>query len=89
MNTLECHIYRCAAKEEMYLYLHVDKKQEDLPEELTKLVKQLSHVMDLVLSPERKLARVDVNEVINSLKEKGYFLQMPPKGIYTKLHYGD
>ncbi len=89
MNTLECHIYRCSAKEEMYLYIHSDKTQEDLPQELLVLVKQLTHVMDLELSPERKLARVDVDEVMQSLNDKGYFLQMPPDVMETNLHYGD
>ena len=36
------------------------------------------HVMDLVLDKDRKLARVNVLDVINGLKEKGYYLQMPP-----------
>ena len=41
-----------------------DKTIEDLPEELIKIVKELTHVMDLELSPERKLAREDVLLVI-------------------------
>lgn len=73
----------------MYLYVHEDKQLEDLPEDLMKLVKQLTHVMDLELSEERKLARVDVNQVIKALKENGYFLQMPPDNIKPNLHYGD
>lgn len=73
----------------MYLYVHVDTKLEDLPEDLMQLVKQLTHVMDLELSEHRKLARVDVNEVMNALEDKGYFIQMPPDSIRPNLHYGD
>lgn len=73
----------------MYLYVHENKQLEDLPEDLLTLVKQLTHVMDLELSEERKLARVDVNEVIKALKENGYFIQMPPDNIKPNLHYGD
>lgn len=73
----------------MYLYVHENTKLEDLPEDLMKLVKQLTHVMDLELSDKRKLARVDVNEVIKSLENKGYFIQMPPDSIRPNLHYGD
>jgi len=35
-------------------------------------------VMELELTPERKLARADPKKVIACLKDKGYFVQMPP-----------
>ena len=73
----------------MYLYIHEDKTSDDLPEELIKMVKELTHTMDLELSPERKLAREDVNEVIKNLEEKGYHLQMPPKPLTPDLYKGD
>ena len=34
--------------------------------------------MLILLSPEKRLARVDVNEVLTHLDEVGYYLQMPP-----------
>ena len=86
---MNCHIYRCSKKEEMYLYLSEEQEPESLPEELLKLVGQLTHVMDLELSEERKLARVDVCDVMNALKDKGYFLQMPPSDLIPNLHFGD
>ena len=73
----------------MYLYVHAETPLEDLPEDLMKLVKQLTHVMDLELSEQRKLARVDVIEVMNALEDKGYFVQMPPGNMKPDLHYGD
>jgi uncharacterized protein YcgL (UPF0745 family) len=41
--------------------------------------------MDLELTPERKLAREDAGKVIASLKEKGFFVQMPPTRIPAPL----
>ena len=73
----------------MYLYVHENKKTEELPEDLIKLVKELTHVMDLELSPERKLARADVMIVIKQLEEQGYFLQMPPDPLKPYLYQGD
>ena len=35
--------------------------------------------MTLFLTPEKKLARADVQQVLGDIAEKGYFLQMPPK----------
>jgi uncharacterized protein len=73
----------------MYLYIHEDKTKDDLPEELITMVKELTHVIDLELTPERKLAREDVNVVMKNLKEKGYHLQMPPDPITPNLYSGD
>ncbi len=38
-------------------------------------------VMDLELSESRKLARVNVLHVMDSIETKGFFLQMPPEGL--------
>ncbi len=73
----------------MYLYVHSDTKLDELPDELMKLVKQLTHVMDLELSETRKLARVDVIEVMKALEDTGYFIQMPPGNLMPDLHHGD
>ena len=89
MNTVKCHIYRCSRRDEMYLYVHEQKTTSELPEDLLKLVKNLTHVMELELSEERKLAREDVLAVMQNLEEKGYHLQMPPDPMKPDLHYGD
>jgi len=73
----------------MYLYIHESKTTDDLPEKLIKSVKQLTHVMDLELTPERKLARVDVLLVMKNLEENGYHLQMPADPLKPYLYYGD
>ena len=89
MSKIKCNIYRCSSRDEMYLYIHEDKTKEDLPDDLIKLVKQLTFVMDLELTPERKLAREDVLLVMENLKEKGFHLQMPPDPLKPDLHHGD
>jgi len=89
MTQISCKVYRCSKRDEMYLYVHEDNTIEDLPEELIKIVKELTYVMDLELSPERKLAREDVLLVIENLEEKGFHLQMPPDPLKPNLHYGD
>jgi uncharacterized protein len=73
----------------MYLYVHEDKTIDDLPEELIKIVKELTHVMDLELTPEKKLAREDVLLVMNNIDEKGFHLQMPPDPLKPNLYHGD
>lgn len=73
----------------MYLYTHESKTINDLPDELINLVKGLTHIMDLELTPARKLAREDITIVMNNLEEKGFHLQMPANAITPELYQGD
>jgi len=34
--------------------------------------------MDMVLTKDKKLARADAQQVLDSIAEKGFYLQMPP-----------
>lgn len=64
----------------MYLYLRDDLNPEQIPDALRQRAGRLSEVMRLQLTPARKLARVDVQQVIVRLQAEGWFLQMPPEG---------
>ncbi|AXQ28658.1 YcgL domain-containing protein [Solimonas sp. K1W22B-7] len=86
----DCIVYRCGRQDEMYLYLRADLKPEDLPEALRRLTGKLTQAMQLSLAPERRLARVDVAQVLEKLAAPGYYIQMPPDGILkANLHFGD
>lgn len=88
--SIACAIYRCSRQEEMYLYLRADLQPEDLPEALRRITGRLSRVMELQLTPERRLARVEVARVIEKLGEAGYYLQLPPDGhLKPHLYFGD
>jgi len=89
MKIVNCKIYKCSKHDDMYLYTHESKTINDLPDELINLVKNLTHIMDLELTPERKLAREDIIVVINNLEEKGFHLQMPADALIPDLYRGD
>lgn len=55
---------------------------ENVPEALIQQMGTPGHVMDLLLTPERKLARADVLEVMRSIADKGFYLQLPPKETF-------
>lgn len=85
---MKCVVFRCSRKEEMYLYLPFQEDETkilgDLSEDLLKLTGELVKVIDLELTSDRKLARVDVDDVMASLEEKSYYLQMPPNDVLLK-----
>lgn len=73
-----CSVFRSDKKEGMYLYLPKNASRDELPEALMTTFGELGHVMDLLLTSERKLARANVQDVMTALSEPGYYLQMPP-----------
>jgi len=76
---MNCQIFRSQKKDETYLFLAADQQFEELPEDLRTTFGEPVFVMALKLSSKSKLARVETKSVLESLRERGYFLQLPPK----------
>lgn len=85
---MPCWVYRSPRKPDMYLYLAAEDAFERLPAELLARFGQPLRVLELVLHPQRKLAREDVNKVIANLRSQGYHLQMPPI-LRPELYHGN
>jgi uncharacterized protein YcgL (UPF0745 family) len=62
----------------MYLYVLKSDALERVPVELLSAFGKPQHAFDLVLTPERTLAREDIHTVLENLEKQGYHLQMPP-----------
>lgn len=73
-----CSIYRSKHKDGMYLYVPRKKDMSELPEPLMQFFGQPQLAMDLVLTPQRTLARENIDTVLRNLESQGYHLQMPP-----------
>ncbi|WP_416426533.1 YcgL domain-containing protein [Pseudomonas sp. App30] len=73
-----CSIYKSPRKNEMYLYVLKSDALARVPEGLLTVFGKPVHAFDLVLSPERALAREDITQVLANLDSQGYHLQMPP-----------
>ncbi|MFF7708248.1 YcgL domain-containing protein [Pseudomonas sp. NPDC007930] len=73
-----CSIYKSPRKREMYLYTLKADGLARIPEGLLGLFGTPQHTFDLVLTPERTLAREDIAKVLENLEGQGYHLQMPP-----------
>ena len=75
---MQCYIYKSLKKDELYLYLEKKDDFSSIPEPLLNSFGRVEFVMELEITPERKLAREDVAKVLASLLDKGFFVQMPP-----------
>jgi len=78
MQALTVWIYKGSRRAETYLYLPEENNFERVPAELLDAMGRLELVMELEIDAQRKLARVDVKDVIKSVLRVGYFLQLPP-----------
>ncbi len=70
-------VFRSSKKSDTYIFVRRDHDWEELPESLRNIFGQPVHAMDLVLTPDRKLARTTGQQVLEALEEKGFHLQMP------------
>ena len=70
-------VFRSTKKMDTYIYVRRGQDWQELPEALRSIFGQPAHAMDLLLTPDKKLARTTGEEVLNALEEKGFFLQMP------------
>jgi uncharacterized protein YcgL (UPF0745 family) len=75
---MHCSVFRSSLKDFTYIYLLEGHEFDDLPDSLRKVFGAPQKVMDLELTPARKLAYEDVNQVMTDLAEHGYHLQLPP-----------
>jgi uncharacterized protein YcgL (UPF0745 family) len=68
----------------MYLYVARSEGLESVPEALMAMFGEPESALVFALGPERKLARVDTQQVLQAIVEQGYFLQMPPGTMDTR-----
>lgn len=74
---MQCFIYRCSLKPDMYIYLAEEDVFDNVPREIYNSLGIIEFSMELEITPETKLAREDTATVINNLKEHGFHLQLP------------
>jgi uncharacterized protein YcgL (UPF0745 family) len=78
MAQQRCFIYKSLRKAGAYLYVVAADDFSAVPTTLHEMLGRLEYVMQLQLTPDRKLARADVAQVIDALSRQGYYLQPPP-----------
>ena len=75
---MQAYVYKSQRKADTYLYLAARDDFECLPEPLRAQLGLLQFVLEVALTPERKLARVDPAVVRANLGMQGFHVQFPP-----------
>ncbi|NRB40696.1 MAG: YcgL domain-containing protein [Pseudomonadales bacterium] len=85
MKPVICSIYRSSRKEGMYLYVAKTDGLKKVPEALKELFGTAKLAMTMLLGEDKKLARVDAQDVLSGIAEKGFYLQMPPADEFDEM----
>lgn len=72
----------------MYLYTKQQDNFDEIPEALMKRFGSPVFVMQLELTPKRRLARENTETVIENLRLQGFHLQMPPQ-LKPDIYHGN
>ncbi len=74
-----CFIYRCGAKQDMYIYLAEENDFECIDEKIKNSLGELTFAMALELKNDTKLAKEDPIKVMDNLQTQKFHLQLPPQ----------
>lgn len=84
-----CTIYKGSREQELYVYVPREKGEENIPDELRQRMGKIREVMTLKITEDRKLARAEAAQVIRDIREKGYYVQLPPEITGQVMYEGD
>jgi len=75
---MHAYVYKSLKKADTYVYLAARDDFARLPPPVLERLGRLQFVLEVELTPERKLAREDAMAVREHLATRGFHLQLPP-----------
>ena len=75
---MQAFVYKSLKRADTYVYLAGRDDFARIPDPLRSQLGTLQFVLELALTPERKLAREDAAVVRDNLVTRGFHLQFPP-----------
>jgi uncharacterized protein YcgL (UPF0745 family) len=80
---MECHIYKGKRKQDHYLFMPVTTPLDDIPSSILEMLGEIELVMKLEITGQSKLAHSDAQAVLETISEKGFYIQLPPDNDIT------
>ncbi|MCG6657267.1 YcgL domain-containing protein [Halomonas campisalis] len=77
-DKLLCEVFKSPRKDEMYLYVDKRTGLAEVPEALLERFGEPRSAMTLILSADKRLGRAKAADVMAAIRNKGFYLQMPP-----------
>lgn len=76
---MQAYVYKSLRKDDTYVFLASRDDFTCLPEPVRAQLGALQFVLELALTPDRKLARGDTVVVREHLSARGFHIQFPPQ----------
>lgn len=76
---MQAYVYKSQRKADTFVYLAARDDFERIPESLRAPLGELTFVLEVALTPGRKLARENTETVRQNLASNGFHLQFPPR----------
>ena len=74
---MQVTVYRSSVKDGLYAYLGEDTTLEDLPAPVMKQLGVPELALEFDLTPERNLPNAETSEVLETIENQGFYVQMP------------
>ncbi len=74
---MHCFVYKSLRKTETFVFLRERDGFDVIPESLSATLGTLVFVVEIALSPDRRLARESAETVMANLERNGFHLQLP------------
>ena len=78
VGALEVDVYKTARRPQTFLYVRRDLQPDQWPSDLAELFAAPQKVLSLTLTAEQPLAAQSATVVIEAIRARGYFMQLPP-----------
>ncbi|NUS60238.1 MAG: YcgL domain-containing protein [Lysobacter sp.] len=75
---MQAYVYKSLRQADTYVYLATRDDFARLPPPLLTQLGNLQFVLEVALTPDRKLAQADPEVVRNNLAARGFHIQFPP-----------
>ena len=76
-DAMLCSAWRSDVMPDTYLFVDQEAGMDNLPEDLLARFGKAELVTTFKLYPGRHMARADAAEVLRSIRQRGYYLQLP------------
>jgi len=78
---MQAYVYKSQRKQDTYVYLATRDDFNAIPDALKATLAPFEFVLEVALTPDRRLALADAAEVRANLAGRGFHLQMPPPPV--------
>ena len=78
---MQAYVYKSQRKQDTYVYLAKRDDFDAIPDSVGATLAPYTFVLEVALTPERRLAQADAALVRANLAERGFHLQLPPKPL--------